>query len=149
MAETQDFQKSNYPLPAYNFRVAVDGASMSFSEVTGINLEYETLTYKHGLSFWEGEGITKYYYDKYVPVTLKRGTVQGINFLYEWIKEQAAGTRSLDVSLCDEQGQPVVTWRIAKAVPVKLEAPAFNASSNDVSVESLELLAAGISVVHH
>ncbi len=149
MAESKDFQKANYPLPVYNFRVTVGGTSMSFSQVTGINLEFETITYKHGLSFWEGEGIKKYYYDKYVPVTLKKGTVKGINFLYDWIKDKAEGPRTLEVSLCDEQGQPLVTWRIAKVVPVKLVAPSFDAASNDVSIESLELMASGISVVHH
>lgn len=149
MAESKDFQKANYPLPVYSFRVTLDGVAMSFSQVSGITLEYETLTYKHGLSFWEGEDSKRFYYEKYVPVTLKRGTVKGINFLYDWIKERADGTRALEVSLCDEKGEPVVTWRIAKAVPVKLDAPSFDADSNDVSIESLELMAAGISVEHH
>lgn len=149
MAESKDFQKANYPLPVYNFRVTVDGTSMSFSEVTGINLEYEAVTYKHGLSFWEGEEIKKCHYDKYIPVTLKKGTVKGINFLYDWIKEKAEGPRTLEVSLCDEQGQPVVTWRFAKTVAVKLDAASFDAKSNDVSIESLELRATGISVVYH
>ena len=82
MAETKDLQKSSYPLPAYNFRVTVDGTPMSFAEVSGISLEYETVTYRHGLSFWEGEGIKKYHYDKYVNFTLKKGTIKGIDFLY-------------------------------------------------------------------
>ena len=149
MAQTADFQKSSYPLPAYNFRVTVDGTSMSFSEVSGINLEYETVTYRHGLSFWEGEAIKRYRFDKYFPVTLKRGTVKGITFLHDWLKEGDMGTRALEVSLCDEGGQPVVSWRIAKAVPVKLEAPNFDASTNEVSIESLEIMAAGISMEHH
>ena len=62
MAETKIDQKARYPLPVYNFRVTIDGTSMSFSEVSGINLEYDTVTYRHGLSFWEGEGIQKYYF---------------------------------------------------------------------------------------
>jgi phage tail-like protein len=149
MAETRSVQKARYPLPAYNFRVSIDGASMSFSEVSGISLEYQTLTYKHGLSFWEGQRVKQYYSEKYVPITLKRGTVQGMGFLYEWIARGASSPRTLEVSLCDEAGQPVVTWRIAKAIPVKLQAPRFDAGTNDVSVESLELMGAGISVEHH
>ncbi|MCP4993483.1 MAG: phage tail protein [Gammaproteobacteria bacterium] len=149
MAEQKAFQKLTYPLPAYNFRVTVDGISMSFSEVSGINLEHETLTYRHGFSFWEGERIRSYKLDKYVPITLKRGTVHGISFLYDWLKEQSEGARALDVSLCDEQGQPVVTWHVAKAVPIKLAVPSFRADSNDLSIESLELMGAGISLEHH
>jgi phage tail-like protein len=149
LAETKSFQKTRYPLPVYNFRVTVDGVSMSFSEVSGINLEYRKLTYRHGFSYWEGEGIRTYYLERHFPVILKRGTVKGINLLYEWLSEKHKTARSLDVSLCDEQGDPVVTWRIAKAVPVKLEAPTFNAETNDVSIESLELMAAGVSLHHH
>lgn len=147
MTETKDFQKSSYPLPAYNFRVTIDGTSMSFSQVSGISLERETVTYRHGFSFWEGESIKKYYYDKYLTVTLKKGTIKGINFLHEWLKDKQV--RTVQVSLCDEMGQPVVSWRIAKALAVKLEAPTFDANTNEASIESLEVMAAGISIEHH
>lgn len=148
MAQTKEFQKSHYPLPAYNYRVVVDGATLSFSEVAGINVEYDTVTYRHGLSAWEGESIAKYRVDKYIPITLKKGTVKGINVLYDWLNDQEQSTRTLELSLCDEKGEPVVTWRVAKALPVKLEAPIFDAASNEVAIESLEVMAAGISVEH-
>jgi phage tail-like protein len=149
MSESKAFQKANYPIPAYNFRVTVDGVPMSFSEVSGITMEYETVTYKHGLSFWEGEGIKKYYYDKYVTITLRKGTVRGVNVLYDWLKEKEGSARAMEISLCDEQGVPAVSWSVRKAIPTKLEAPTFDANTNEVAVERLELLAAGISVVHH
>ena len=149
MSETKAFQKANYPIPAYNFRVTIDGVPMSFAEVSGIALEYETVTYKHGLSFWEGEGIKKYYYDKYVTLTLRKGTVRGANVLYDWIQEKGGSARPMEISLCDEQGVPAVSWHVKKAIPTKLEAPTFDANTNDVAVERLEVLASGISVVHH
>jgi len=148
MPETTEAQKLKYPLPAYNFRVSIDGATISCAEVSGINLEYETVTYRHGLSAWEGENIKKYQYEKFFTITLKKGTVHGTNHFYEWIKE-TRGARSVDVSLCDEKGVPVVTWHIRRAVPVKLEAPTFDAKSNDVSIESLELMASGVTIEHH
>lgn len=147
MAEIKDLQKSSYPLPAYNFRVTIDGTPMSFSQVSGITREHETVTYRHGFSFWEGEDITAYYFKKYAPVTFKKGTIKGISFLYEWLREEKV--RPMEVSLCDESGQSVVSWRIAKAIPVKLDAPTFDASTNEVSVESLEVMAAGISIEYH
>lgn len=57
MAHSADFQRTNYPLPAYNFRVKVDQTEMSFSEVTGIAVEYDHVSYRHGLTFLEGESI--------------------------------------------------------------------------------------------
>ena len=149
MAETKSVQKASYPLPAYNFRVTVDGESMSFSEVSGIRLERGHVTYRHGLSFKEGQDIAKYVYEEYVPLTLKKGTVKGANALCAWVTERATNPRPLDVSLCDEQGAPVVTWHVAKAVAIKLEAPSFEADSNTVSIDSLEVMAAGISVEFH
>jgi len=144
VAHDKAYQRANYPLMAYNYRVTIDGTSMSFSEVSGLNREYQTVTYRHGLSYWEGEEITKFRYDTYVSITMKRGTVRGVTFLYDWLEKKAKS--AMDVSLCDETGTPVLGWHIAKAIAVKLEAPTFDAKSTDVSIETLEVKAAGISI---
>lgn len=134
------------PLAAYNFRVTVDAQAMSFAKVSGLHREHQTLTYRHGLSFREGEEIAKYRIDKYVPVTLERGSAAGAKFLYQWLEEQ--GRRAMEISLCDERGTPVLAWRIARAIAVKLTAPTFDAKANEIAIETLEIKAAGISVVH-
>jgi phage tail-like protein len=144
MAQSKSDQA--YPLAAYNYRVTIAGTAMSFTEVSGLAIEYEKVTYKHGLSFWEGESIKSYRYDKYVPVTLKKGIIKGGKQLYDWIK--ATDTRNMDISLCDENGNPVVTWHIGKAVPIKLAAPPFQANANEVAIETFELMAARISIAH-
>src|SRR5260370_38106248 len=100
MAESKSDQA--YPVAAYNFRVTLAGAAMSFTGVSGLAIEYEKVTYKHGLSFWEGESIKSYRYDKYVPVTLKRGIVNGGANLYDWIN--GMDNRNLDMRLCDRTG---------------------------------------------
>ena len=120
---------------------------MSFSEVSGLVREHQTLTYKHGLSYWEGEAITKFRYDKYVQLTLKKGVVAGATQLYEWL--DTLDKKTLSVSLCDEKGSAVVTWQIKKALIVKLEAPPLQASGNEPAIETLTLMASGISVEHH
>jgi phage tail-like protein len=135
---------ARYPLMAYNFRVTVGGTALSFSEVTGLNREHLHVTYRHGLSFREGEDIVKYSIDHYVSITMKRGTMSGSNELYEWLEHR--GDRAIEISLCDELGVPVVTWQVAKAVAIKLEAPGFNAGATEVAIESLEVMASGITV---
>lgn len=147
MAHSIATQVASYPLVAYNFRVTVGDVAMSFTEVTGLAREFDTLTYRHGLSFIEGEDITRYRIDKYVPLTLKRGVVKGLPQLREWL--EAGDKRPISVSLCDESGEPVVTWRVQKALPTKLEAPGLQASSSEAAVESLSLMAAGISIETH
>jgi phage tail-like protein len=147
MSESAASQRTKYPLAAYNFRVSVGSDAMSFTEVSGLVREYETLTYKHGLSFWEGESIVKFRYDKYVQVTMKKGVVAGATRVHDWL--ESVDKKSLSVSLCDEQGQAVVTWQIKNAIIVKLEAPSLQASGNEAAIETLTLMASGISVEHH
>ena len=48
--------------------------------------------------------------------------------------------------LCDENGDPVISWKVANAFPTKLEAPTFDANSNDAAVESMELTADSVTM---
>ena len=149
MADTKDFQKQSYPLPAYNYRVQVDETVMSFSEVSGITAEFDKVTYRTGLSFWEGEAITTFNFGSFTTVTLKRGVIlgQGPLNLYDWLEKKEL--RTLQVSLCDEKGAPVISWKFAKAVPLKLTAPMFDARTNEPAIESVELAVRGISIIAH
>lgn len=147
MAQSADIQRKSYPLAVYNFRVKVGETSMSFTEVSGIAVEHDHVTYRHGLSFLEGEAIKTFYFDRFVPVTCKRGVILGANplFLHEWLKRR--DLRSMEVSLCDEKGAPVLAWKIAAAVPTSLKAPAFSAGSNDAAIDTVDLQVRGVSVV--
>lgn len=151
MAENQSTIKSTYPLPAYNYRVRIGETALGFSEVTGLSLQYEPLTYKHGLSWKEGA--------EYMPgmkqplrITLKRGMVERKADLLEWIgsvRQNKAEKRDVVIDLCDEAGVPVITWHIRKAVPLKLDAPSLNAASGDVAIESLEIIAGDLLISYH
>jgi phage tail-like protein len=133
-----------YPLTAYNFRVSVGGTAMGFCEVSGLAVEYGALTYKHGLSFHEGELIQLYRQEKFVAVTMHKGIVRGATGFYDWFKSM--DVRNMDVSLCDEDGMPAVTWHIGKALPMKISAPTLNADKDEVAIDTFELMAAGISI---
>ena len=146
MAESAAHQRTTYPLAAYNFRVTVGETAMSFTEVSGLAREFQTLTYRHGLSAWEGESIVKFHVEKYVPITLKKGVMAGTASVVEWL--ESVDQKPISVSLCDETGAAVVTWQIKKAVVVKLEMPSLTASSNDAAIETLTLMAAGIALEH-
>lgn len=146
MAQTRQQQRASHPLAAYNFKVSIDGVTMRFAKVSGLQRAHQTVTYRDGMSFIDGERISKFHVDTFVPVTLEQGTVPGQRFLYEWLERSKAS--NMEVSLCDEKGSPVVAWRIAKAVPVKLTATVFDAATNQLSIDVLEIRAAGISIKH-
>ena len=147
MAHSLSLQAASYPLAAYNFRVTVGSVAMGFVEVTGLTRQYETLTYRHGLSFAEGEQIVRWRIDQYSDMTLRRGVVQGMPELRAWL--ESGELRPVTVSLCDADGTPVVSWRVQKALPVQLDAPALQADADGAAVETLALKVAGISVETH
>ena len=79
---------------------------MSFAEVSGIVIERDTLSYRHGLSYWEGEVIRSYRSNRYVPVTLRKGVVHGNAALHDWLNADGGEKRSVDIHLCGADGSP-------------------------------------------
>jgi len=82
---------------------------------------------------------------------LKKGVarVSSAAALYGWIKTVALNQvekKDVVVRLCDEQGKPIISWKIVNAFPTKLDAPSFDAKSNEVAVESMELRADAITI---
>jgi len=150
--------KSTYPLPSYNYRVTIlheaEAVVISFAEVSGLSLDYEPVTYKHGLSFLMGVHILPGM-PQPIRLTMKKGLVQGHDFLHQWIDSTytvplfPSTQRDILIDLCDEAGQAVVRWTVQGALPVKWEAPTFDANSNDVAIETLELVAHGLQVDYH
>jgi len=155
MADDRNHIRSTYPLPAYNYRVTIlkDGESLvlSFAEVSGLSLQYEPVTYKHGLSFVMG--------NKIIPgmrqptnLSMKRGVVKSNDFLQSWIYNTyrdpyfASAKRDILIDLCDETGKPVIRWKVQGALPIKLDAPTFDANTNEVAIETMEFIAHGLQV---
>ncbi len=149
MALTKDEIKTAYPLPVYNYKVEIDGVTVAFSEVSGINVAFETTTYKESPSESGAPGPRVMYMPAQATttnITLKRGLVRGSSIanLYNWISATQINQidkKDIFVRLCNEEGDAVISWKVVNAFPTKLDAPSFDANSNDVAVESMELMA--------
>lgn len=142
--------KESYPLPVYNYRVTIDSVMLGFSEVSGLGVNYEPVTYKHGLSFLMGSKIIPGMRQQ-IRLTMKKGIGLGKNYLAAWFHDAysnpfKAAKKDILVDLCDESGKPLVRWKVHGALPVKLDAPSFNASSNEVAIETMELVAHDMQV---
>jgi phage tail-like protein len=148
MAVTSEQIKTQYPLPVYNYRVEIAGDTIAFSEVSGLSISYETTTYKESPTEGGKAGpVVMYMPAQLSPVTisLKKGLVRtkSISTLYAWISQTHTNQiekKDIHIRLCDEKGEAVLTWKIANAFPTKLDAPSFDANSNDVAIESMELM---------
>lgn len=136
-----------YPYKKYNYKVLIDGKEEAgFSEVSAPNITSDPVEYREGsmASKFSGKqpGILKY-----PNVTLKRGTTESRIFV-DWMKEIQNGKaprKTVVITLMDDEMKEVASWQLEKAWPTKYSAPDFNATSNEVAIESLELVCEGIT----
>lgn len=154
MAITQDEIKSSYPLPVYNYKVDIGKDTIAFSEVSGLNIAYETTVYKES-STEAGKASPRVFrmpaQATTTTLTLKKGLVPAKSqaALYDWISSiriNQVVKKDIVISLCDESGKAVVTWKVINAFPTKLDVPTFDANSNEVAIESMELMADDIAI---
>ena len=78
-------------------------------------------------------------YDK---LQLKRGLVSGsglIDWCREAIENFSFAPTNLTVTLLNEEGDPLTTWYVVNAYPVKWSVSNFNAQESSLVVETLEL----------
>lgn len=128
---------------------------ISCSEVTGLSMEVDTVTYKHGFSFLTGAHIIPAQ-RKEVNLSIKKGVTTNSEYLSDWISKvypiispapmSITRTRDILIDLCDEKGEALVRWTVFKALPVKLSAPSFDANANEVAFEEMNLIAHQLKV---
>lgn len=169
MATEKKEIKSEYPLPAYNYRMTILPGSfqdipsgtellekldtvsvVSCSEISGLFQEVETTIYKHGFSFLTGFQVIPGQ-SKEVRLSVKKGITTNGKYFSDWIKLiypftmplpfSLSRKRDILIDLCDEKGEPVVRWIVVKAMPTKLEAPSFDANTNEVAFEKMDFIA--------
>ena len=150
MADNVATIQDNYPIPTYYYNVAIDGTNYVFQEVSGLSIEYETITYKHGQSYKDGYIMMPGQIAE-VNLTLKRGIVRKDDYLYSWlgtVKLNTVEKRDVFITLLDNDESPVVSWNVYNVFPKKIDAPTFDASSNEVAIENLELMANRMEIVY-
>ena len=134
MATTVEDIKTTYPIPAFLYRVEIDGMEpMAFSEVSGLNIEVKPITYRDGLSALQGS--------KHMPglaepakITLKKGIVPKGSQLYDWLNSIRITTvekKDITATLVDEKNEsPLVSWKIKNAFPLKIDASSLDATTS-------------------
>ena len=154
---SQEDLKKNYPLPAYNYRVDIGLTTISFSNVSGLSISFEAHTYKESPHETGKTGpvvMRMPAQQADVKITLKKGLVRqsgigSIPLLYGWInntKINQIEKKDIFIYLLNEKGEPVIKWWVKDAFPTKLDAPSFDATSNDVAIETMELTADAIEI---
>ncbi len=149
MSTTSEQIAVSYPIPTYRFVVSVGEEKMAFNGASGLDLGVETIEYKDGVGGWFQMPGQR----QALNITLKRGVVKGQKQFYEWINSitlNQVEKKDISISLTNDAGSELlVTWNVSNAFPTKLSAPSFDASSNEVAIEELSLMADRLSVEFH
>ena len=154
MALTTDDIKTTYPLPVYSYRVEIGSDAIAFSEVSGLSITYETTTYKESPTESGSPGPRVMHMPAQgtpANITLNKGVVSGVSVpaLFSWINSTQINQvekKDIYIRLCDEKGDALISWEVKNAFPTTLSAPSFTADSNDVAIETMELMADSISI---
>jgi phage tail-like protein len=135
------------PYRNFNFTVEIEGITAGFSEVVVPDAEIEVVEYR--------EGSDKVASTRKLPARvrygdaiLRRGVADGLD-LYDWFDAVRDGNlirRDVRIVLLDAERNPVRSWMLARAYPIKYTGPRLNAKGNDVVIEELVLSCEGLEV---
>lgn len=136
------------PFRSFNFRVEIDGLSVgSFRECTGLAGDGTPVEYREGTDV--ARTVRKLIgMQTYPNITLKRGYTTNAE-LWTWYSNIVNGLsdrRNGSIILMDEQRNDVMRWDFENAWIKKIEAPSFNATANEVAVETVELVHEGVTL---
>lgn len=138
----------SYPLSKFHFSVDWGGTTISFTEVSGLDLETEVIEYRHGASP-EYSKIKMPGLKKFTNITLKRGMFKDDNEYFEWynsIQMNEVIRRDITISLLDQTHSPVVVWKVRNAWPTKIASTDLKADGNEVAIESIEVAHEGLII---
>jgi len=132
-----------YPPVGFHFSVDVAGfdgsADSRFSDVSGLNAEVSTEEVAEG---GQNRFVQKFpVRTKYPELTLKRGLLKEsemIKWIASCIDDFDIEPRDINIRLLNEEHEPLMSWHIVGAYPVKWSASDFSATSNSIVVESLQ-----------
>ncbi|WP_186757797.1 phage tail protein [Echinicola salinicaeni] len=138
----------SYPLSKFHFSVEWGGTKIGFTEVSGLDVETEIIEYRHGASP-EYSKIKMPGMQKFSNITLKRGTFKSDNEYFEWyntINLNKVDRRDITISLLNEEHEPVVSWKVKNAWPLKVQSTDLKGDGNEVAIESMELAHEGLTI---
>lgn len=147
---------ADYPLTKFHFQVEwgeggnTDEPDLRFTEVSGLDREIEMIEYRDGYNP-EYSKVKMPGMVKYSNVVLKRGMFHGLESYETWyntIVMNEVQRRTVTIKLLNEQHQPIITWRLNNAWPVKIQSTDLKADGNEVAIDTMELAHEGLVLEH-
>ena len=135
------------PWRAFNFKLEIDGITRAgFRECSGLDAKTAPVDYREGNE--KGNIVRKLTgLNQHGPLTLKWGVTDD-HTLWDWRKTAIDGKtqrKNGSIVLMDETGEEKVRWNFVNAWASSWSGPTFNATSNDVAIETLEIVHEGLA----
>jgi phage tail-like protein len=141
MADNQETINSEYPITAFRYSAKIGDDDIAFSEISGLNISYETTEYKEATT--DGIRTLQVVGQRDVPtVTMKRGIFENSLQLYDWLNSMHTDDferKDIVISMLDNNNAAVITWTITNAFPMSFEGPSLDATSNEVTFQTLKV----------
>jgi phage tail-like protein len=131
-----------YPPLGFHFKVEFANIpdEFKFQSVSGLTIELETEEIAEG-----GENRFKHKLPlktKFPNLVLKRGLMAG-SALIKWCREAIEDFNivptDLTISLLNEKHEPLMTWNVVHAYPIKWAITDFSAEESKLVIETIEL----------
>lgn len=136
------------PTSAYHFIVDWGGTRISFAEVSGLEINTDIIEHRDGADPTQTArkmpGLTRY-----KNIILKRSIMKGDNDFFNWMNTKNLNKierRDITIKLLNENHEPVMSWKVRNAFPVKLAGPVLNANGSEVAIEELEIAHEGLII---
>jgi phage tail-like protein len=136
------------PFRGFKFRVQIGGIQRAgFREVSGLDSATDPVDYRVGddktVTISKLPGLKKF-----SNITLKRGITDDVD-LWKWRKQVMDGKikdarKNGSIILMDDEGNDAAQWDFVAAWPTKWTGPTFNATANEVAIDTLELAHEGL-----
>jgi phage tail-like protein len=136
------------PFLGFKFRVQIDGIQRAgFREVSGLDAATDSSDYREGddkrMTISKLCGLKKF-----ANITFKRGITDDLD-LWKWRKQVMDGKikdarKNGSIVLMDHEGKDVAQWDFYDAWPTKWTGPTFNATANEVAIDTLEITHEGL-----
>lgn len=132
--------RANDPVLKHRYAVSIPGlpSGVGFSKVSGLSAELGVVEYAEGGYTATHKLVGK---QKVEPVTLERGMfkTKEMETLYKKSLSDPNFRTTVVISLQDNNGSVVRTWKLAEAWVSKWEGTDLDASSEDVAIEKITI----------
>jgi phage tail-like protein len=149
-AGTVGEQDQFWPMPKFYFSVDIDDLTdLSFLEVSGLEVEADNISYRHGNDPSFGT-IQMPGVKKSGNLILKKGVFANEDLYQSLISKIALNTykrMTVVIRLLDENAEPRITWQINNAFPLKYSSTDMNSESSEAAIESIEFSHQGIQQI--